>query len=324
MTQLYRLATLPHGNPNSLEDFETYDLTPIDHEYPGRFAKKANHVFRSLDLPIGFAMVVADPKEADAVYDNFRKDPKYRGGGTGSGFKNKAPAFLDVLDPLARRIDAVNVVVKKDGALHGYNTDGTGFVFGLKELFAWEKDIHSLMGAKVLLVGAGGTADAIAFALAGELVQLDIVNRTAEKAVKLAERITHTLGIRATGYGEDALARLVPDADIIINASTKSAEGPLKDFAALSSADGDLEHNLRDSERVIATAKRSAVVCDVNLRDSVSPTLSLAKQYGLLTQDGRAMNFHQAVEALWLIHADDFRTQEADKRTVARLIEAVS
>ena len=36
--------------------------------------------------------------------------------------------YLDEIDPLARKIGAVNTVVHKDGRLIGYNTDGIGFV----------------------------------------------------------------------------------------------------------------------------------------------------------------------------------------------------
>lgn len=320
----YQLATQPLGNPKSLEGVDAYDLTPIDHEYPGLFAKKANNVFRKLSLPLVFAMVIADPADACAVYEEFKNDPRYKGGGTGSGFKNKAPACLDSIDPLAEKIGAVNVVVKQDGHLRGYNTDGIGFVVGLKEMLKWERSITSLAGMNVLLLGAGGTADAIAFTLAEEKIVLNVVNRTANKAVALATRVSNLQGVQAKGFGESELPSLIGQADIIINASTKSAIGPYSEFAAFAPATaGDLETNLNLSARTIDLARRTAVVCDVNLREDgdISPTLHLAQQYGLLTQDGQAMNFHQAVEALWLLHRDMFKQKGLDKLTLAKLLD---
>ena len=74
--------------------------------------------------------------------------------------KEKILRHLDGCDPLAARIGAVNtVVVRGGGKLYGYNTDYVGV------LQALEKRIP-LQGSRVLIVGAGGAARAVAFALA--------------------------------------------------------------------------------------------------------------------------------------------------------------
>jgi shikimate dehydrogenase len=322
---LLKIAVLPADNPTSLGNFLSYDLTPVDHDYSGQFPKKANHVFRKLGLPIRLVMVVGDPANAAEIYSAFRRDPAYVGGGTGSGFKNRALAVLDSLDPLAEQIGAVNVVKKIAGRLRGYNTDGSGFVSGLEELLLKQRGLTSVKGLKVLVIGAGGTADAIAFTLASKGARVVILNRTTEKAEKLAERICKVYGDVAFGGGEDLLAEKLPWADVAVNASTKGAEGPFKDFAAFAPAkEGALEENLAQSAEAVCLLDPQAIVCDINLRADESPTLRLAREAGHVTQDGGPMNFHQAVLALWIIHEDLFALKGVTTADVARLIKEVS
>ena len=326
---LVTIAELPKGNPSSL-DFAHYDLTPIDHDYSAQFQLKANHVFKSLGMNIGFLMMVGDPAEAPRIYQAFKDDPKYLGGGTGSGFKNRAVTILDKVDPLAKQIGAVNVVAKVNGELWGYNTDGLGFVYGLEAFLKAYFGSSHIMGGnfskqRILLLGAGGTADAIAFTLAGCAAKITILNRSAEKAVALAEKINTMYGPIAKGGGEDLIASEAVKADIIINASKKGAEGPFKDYSALAPAvEGKLEENLAESAKVFAAVKPKTVVCDVNLRADESPTLRQARESGLPVQDGTAMNFYQAVEALWIIHHDDFVRLNVSKERLAELVAEVS
>ncbi len=322
-------ALLPRNNPPDL-DFPRYDLTPIDHDYAAQFQIKANYVFRTLGMDVGFVMMVGDPKKAEKIYDAFRYDPKYLGGGTGSGFKNRALVCLDMIDPLAQRIGAVNVVAKRNGQLYGFNTDGIGFVRGLQEFlathfsraYAPDGDLSLL---KVLLLGAGGTADAIAFTLAQCGAHLSILNRTAEKAVKLVARINAVYGPVAFGGGEELLAKEIPKADIIVNASKKGAEGEFSDYSSFALAtEGGLEENLRQSAEMVKLLRPGTVVCDVNLRKDESPTLRQARLAGHFVLDGTSMNYHQAVEALWLIHQEDFTRLKVTKEALAKLMAAAT
>ncbi len=124
--------------------------------------------------------------------------------------------LMDTLDSLAQKIGAVNTVVNEDGALTGYNTDASGFVQAL-----FEAGIEA-GGKKVVLLGAGGAARAIAFAMAEEGGYLFIHNRTREKAHALADVVADLYGIPIVvgGLDEESLRETVPDADIIINATS--------------------------------------------------------------------------------------------------------
>ncbi|PPD31435.1 MAG: shikimate dehydrogenase [Methylomonas sp.] len=95
--------------------------------------------------------------------------------------------LVDELTPEARLVGAVNAVRRNsDGRLIGTMLDGEGFISGLVSAG------HCVTGAHILLVGAGGAASAIAFALAKHgCASLCIQNRTPETASALLARVSH-------------------------------------------------------------------------------------------------------------------------------------
>lgn len=97
--------------------------------------------------------------------------------------------FLDQLEPSAKLMDAVNTVhVLPDGSLVGSNTDGQGFVRALEESYGMQ-----CKESKVLMIGAGGAARGIAYALQGAgYGPISFTNRTVEKAEQLAAGITNS------------------------------------------------------------------------------------------------------------------------------------
>jgi 3-dehydroquinate dehydratase/shikimate dehydrogenase len=97
--------------------------------------------------------------------------------------KEAVVPLLDGLDPLAREIGAVNTVVNKAGNLMGYNTDSTA---ALREL---EEAMGDLRGKKATLIGAGGAARAIAFGLKKKGADITLVNRTEDRARRLAQEL---------------------------------------------------------------------------------------------------------------------------------------
>lgn len=104
--------------------------------------------------------------------------------------KEAAVSFLDELSPEATFLKAVNTIVNREGKLKGYNTDVDGFLYLLRNNFG-NSFGNPPKSARVLLLGAGGAARAVALALGRIKVKaLLIANRTADKAEMLALLLT--------------------------------------------------------------------------------------------------------------------------------------
>lgn len=97
--------------------------------------------------------------------------------------------FLDRLSPTAEAIGAVNCVEIRDGLLIGHNTDGKGFLQSVQA-------VRPVQGLRVVILGAGGAARAIAveLALAGA-DHLTIVNRSAHRGEHLARHVQKSTGV---------------------------------------------------------------------------------------------------------------------------------
>ncbi len=91
--------------------------------------------------------------------------------------------MMDHIDPLAKRMGAINcIVVQEDGALHGFNNDGYGYIQCVKDAKPdWRAD-----EGPIVVLGAGGAARAIVLGLVDEgAKEIRLVNRTKAKAQEL-------------------------------------------------------------------------------------------------------------------------------------------
>jgi shikimate dehydrogenase len=124
--------------------------------------------------------------------------------------------LLDEIDPLARQIGAVNVLLNDHGRLSGYNTDAQGF---LRMLTGNGIDPQ---GKNIAVMGAGGAARAISFALASRGAALTILNRTAAPAQACAADISKTFGlsIKVLDLNRENLAHALQQASLLVNATS--------------------------------------------------------------------------------------------------------
>ncbi len=124
--------------------------------------------------------------------------------------------LLDKLDRSASQVGAVNTVKNDEDKLIGYNTDGVGAIRALKQ------EVGKLKDRRVVLVGAGGAARAIAFKLVEAGAKLVVANRTVERAQKLAEDIKANRGVfvGTVGLKPSALEPVISKAEILINATS--------------------------------------------------------------------------------------------------------
>jgi len=133
--------------------------------------------------------------------------------------------YLDDVDPAAGKIGAVNVIATRDEKLIGFNTDALAFSRAVRDEFA--VDLRDL---RVMLLGAGGAARAIAMQCALENCErLVLANRTFDKAKELAGRLSEfftgpkVLGpmprLQAIPWDEAAFRSQIANTDLIVNAT---------------------------------------------------------------------------------------------------------
>jgi len=181
-------------------------------------------------------------------------------------FKESVLEYIEVKG-IARKIGAVNTVDLRN--MEGYNTDAYGALRALKE------NGVDVEGKVVLIVGAGGAARAIAFALAEENATVVITNRTQERGLKLAE------DVRKAGecifYPLDRVEEI--NVDMVINATPLGMEG--------------FERKLPVPESII----NEVVVFDTVYNPMNTPLISLAKRKGCKVIYGMDMLVYQGAES---------------------------
>ena len=155
---------------------------------------------------------------------NLIRDLKFVGVNLTVPHKIAALKLVDDLEESAKSIGAVNAV-KNNGKLHGLNTDGKGFARAIREEF-----VVDLRDLRVMILGAGGAARAIAIQCAKENCErLVIANRTLEKGKKLADELRdlfagpRVLGpvarLQAIAWDEAAFRFQIGNVDLIVNAT---------------------------------------------------------------------------------------------------------
>ena len=186
--------------------------------------------------------------------------------------KEKALAIVDRVEPLARRIGAVNtVIVAADGSLEGRNTDAYGFAENLRD---YVPDFEPPSGPAIVL-GAGGAARAVAAALADMgVAEIRLVNRTLARAEGLARDLSSPAAtITAHPWSEGP--RVLAGAGLLINATSLGMVGspPL--------------------EIDIARLPISAPVVDLVYVPLETTLLAAARRRGHPVVDGLGMLLHQ-------------------------------
>ncbi|AHD04857.1 shikimate dehydrogenase [Paenibacillus larvae] len=130
--------------------------------------------------------------------------------------------YLDDVDESATMIGAVNTIINENGKLTGYNTDGIGYVRALKEETGFDPS-----GKTILLLGAGGAARGVAYALAKSgAACICIANRTVEKAEQLASFLSPYTKTKGMGLSE--IGNLMDNVHLIVN-TTSAGMAPNED-----------------------------------------------------------------------------------------------
>ena len=210
-----------------------------------------------------------------------RTDPLWRGCNVTMPHKQAVMAGLDVIEPPADRIGAVNTVLPLgDGRLAGTNTDAAGFLEPLADELAQQ---HYFRMARI--IGTGGAARAIITALAGQGFTLVVAGRDPAKARALLDELApggdhHTPHLSHFADPTDfAFDDREGCCDLVVNASALGMAGQ----AALAF---DLSH-----------APPRSIVYDIVTNPRETPLLAAARAAGFRTIDGLAMLIGQAAVA---------------------------
>lgn len=133
--------------------------------------------------------------------------------------KVHAMKMMDHIDPLAQRMGAINcIVVQEDGALHGFNHDGFGYIQSVKDAKPeWRAD-----EGPILVLGAGGAARAIVISLVDAgATEIRLVNRTPAKAQELATGLESVVKVFDWSERNECMR----DAAMLINTTSQGMYG---------------------------------------------------------------------------------------------------
>jgi shikimate dehydrogenase len=254
-----------------------------------------------MDAAYRAAHVTSDGLEA--YLRDRRADAAWRGCNVTMPHKQAVIPLLDRLDPLARRIGAVNTIVRgADGSLTGYNTDAGGFLEPLRPLLA---RTHLFRMARV--IGTGGAARAIVAALAAEKFVIVLAGRDPAKARALLDELDpgvehHAIAldhfVEPIDFPFDDRTSLL---DLVVNASPLGMAGqPPLLF--------DFSH-----------APPASLVYDIVTHPLETVLLQEARARGLPTVDGLAMLIGQAAEAFAKFYGVEPPRQDGDRALRALL-----
>lgn len=180
-------------------------------------------------------------------------------------------AVMDLIDDpgkVRETIGAMNTVLRTDSGLIGTNTDAAGFYAPLSDT--------DLAGADVVVIGSGGAAHAVLFALSRcDVLSVTLMARNALKAAALLARF----GLKGK---VSALSATLPRAHLVVNASPLGMEGH------------------PSPEWDVSRLPDRAIVYDIVYAPLITPLLAAADDYGLDTIDGLQMLVGQAATAFEL------------------------
>jgi shikimate dehydrogenase len=228
--------------------------------------------FAALDLPWRYLTIEVRPEN---LSDAIRGVRAFGMQGVNLTIPHKVAVMplLDAISPDAQKIGAVNTVRREGRKLIGENTDGKGFLRGVREEAGTDP-----AGRRVLILGAGGAARAIAveLALAGA-ARLTIVNRSAERGAALVRDLCERTGADAVCEPWKGVRSVGPDVDIMVNATS---------IGLFPDTDAQPPVN-------IDKCRSDLLVCDVVPNPPETRFIKLAQSRGLKTLTGLPMLVYQ-------------------------------
>lgn len=201
---------------------------------------------------------------------------KMRGLNVTIPYKEKVLPYLDAISSTAAAMGAVNTIVHTAGRLIGYNTDGAGFVWSLRE-----ECQYCLQDRNVVIVGAGGAARGILLALLKEdVAHITIINRSQERLASLLSLLHHQkVQVPVKGL----LFSQVDWREVLLKAHLFIQSTPV----------GMFPHHLENSPLPLHSLHPGLLVVDVVYNPMETALLARAKEKGCRTFGGWGMLLYQ-------------------------------
>lgn len=258
-----------------------HSLSPVLH----------NWVFRELQIDAEYRKIQAGEEDLPGIMETLRTG-ELQGINVTLPHKQAIVSLIDELDDHARTVGAVNCVVRSEGRLKGFNTDWSGFAQAMKA------NGVSVLGKDCLILGAGGAARAVAYALTqSEPASVTIANRTAEKSELLAswlETVSSTVEVHTETF-EDL--NTLTQVQVVVNC-TSLGMTPRTDASPLAPQDLSENH----------------LLVDTVYTPPVTKFLSDGRAAGARTVGGLDMFIHQGLASLDLWFAQGTSQAVAHER----------
>ncbi len=277
-----------HNTKQQWQRFKFMDITPQT-QFCGVIGNPVEHslspaihnaAFQKLGL--NFVYLAFRVEAIGDAIKGLRALGNFRGASVTIPHKVTSLPFLDVVEPTARNIGAVNTIVAAGGALTGYNTDGTGALRALRE------GAVDLSGRHVVMLGSGGAARAIAFALGtkAEIGRLTLLGIDDRERMALAGDLRSKTGVavQESSLDESTLQKVLPDTHVLIHCTPIGMSPKVQE----TSVPATLLHG-------------GLTVMDIVYNPRDTRLLKDAKAAGCRTIPGLEMFLHQAAEQfeLW-------------------------
>ena len=199
----------------------------------------------------------------------------FRGASVTIPHKVTSLPFLDSIEPIARHIGAINTIVAAGGILTGHNTDATGALRALRE------GAVALKGQKVVMIGSGGAARAIAFSLGTEagIDRLTILGIDDQERTALARDLESKtrMTVQESFLDERTLQKVLPDTHVLIHCTPMG-----------------MSPNVHATSVPAALLHAGLTVMDIVYNPRDTQLLKDAKAAGCRTIPGLEMFLHQA------------------------------
>eukprot|EP01023_Acetabularia_acetabulum_P042325 TRINITY_DN4172_c0_g2_i2.p1 TRINITY_DN4172_c0_g2~~TRINITY_DN4172_c0_g2_i2.p1 ORF type:complete len:605 (-),score=100.90 TRINITY_DN4172_c0_g2_i2:126-1940(-) len=176
--------------------------------------------------------------------------------------KQEAKRLADDLDPITRKIGAVNTLIRQeDGSLMGYNTDWTAAISAIEqgvEAVTGSRDLH---GKKVVVIGAGGAGRALVFGAMCKGAQVYVANRSLSRAEQLLKEAPGAIFVPL-----EKLWRGEVSGDVLANSTSLGMhpdvdQSPVPDYVTQNfSVVFDAVYNPMDT-KLLQEAKANGCVC---------------------------------------------------------------